>query len=112
MQNLETLARTQDWDYARTGKYSLHEEVYTREKLLHTGKTDVPAHIRRSLIERVDLPDLQKYYSGLTAIFGPAFNPPVAHITLFTWSDFTPFAHRGISISSEEEYRATLVEEL
>lgn len=112
LQNLETLARAQDWTFERLGQYSLHEEMYTREKLLASGKSDVPAHVRRSIIERVELPGMKTYYEGLAALLGPSFPVPLAHITFFSWSDFAPLAYRGISILSDEDYARTLMREL
>jgi hypothetical protein len=55
---------------------------------------------------------MQKYYEGLSALFGQEFAAPLAHITLFSWSDYMPLNYRGIAILSEEEYQKTLIREL
>lgn len=112
LQNLETLAHAQDWEYEKLEKYSLHEEVYTSEKLEQSGKGDLPPHVRRTIIERIALPGMQRYYEGLSALFGQKFEAPPAHITLFSWSNYAPLNHRGVAISSEEEYQNTLIREL
>lgn len=112
LQNLETLAKAQDWSFEHLGRYSLHEEVYTRERLMEIGKSDIPPHVRKTIVERVQLPGIEKYYAGLTALLGPSFEVPLTHITLYSWSDFAPLEFRGISILTEEEYKRTLVREL
>lgn len=112
VQNLETLAKAQDWSYERLGRYSLHEEIYTRERLMETGKSDVPPHVRRAIVERVHVPGIEKYYHGLSALLGSSFEVPMTHITLYSWSDFAPLEFRGISILKEEDYKRTLIREL
>jgi hypothetical protein len=112
LQNLETLASAQDWSFERLGRYSLHEELYTRERLMETGKSDIPPHTRKAIVERVHVPGMDKYFRGLTALLGPNFTIPLTHITLFSWSDFAPLEFRGISLLSEEDYKRTLVHEL
>lgn len=111
LQNLETLAHAQDWEYTRLGRYSMHEETYSREELLRVGKSDIPAHVRRTIIEQVDMPGIEKYYEGLAGLFGPNFAPPLTHVTVCSWSDFTPLTFRGISISTPEDYKRTLLRE-
>lgn len=112
LQNLETLARAQDWTYRALGKYSLHEDVYSRERLERTGKGELPPYMSRSIIEQIDLPTLPKYYEGLSALLGIPFSAPFAHITLLTWSDYPPLFARGISISGIDDYERTLIREL
>ncbi len=112
LQNLETLAHTYSWEYAHTGDYSVHEESYSKQRLLSTGKVGARPHMRRAIVERVMLPDLARYYAALSALLGVAFTVPIPHVSLYTWSDAEEFASRGVGISSAADFEQTMIARL
>lgn len=97
LQSVSLLLKKYSWEYAPLGVYHLMEREYP-------VNGDVPAHIRRSIVERVELPDLAPFYDELNKLLGVSLTLPVPHITLFAWSDYSPLMERGIGISSTKEF--------
>lgn len=100
------------WEYALTDEYLLQEHSYTKEDLVENGYTDLTEHTRRSIVQRVTLPDLKLFYGKLNTLLKISITVPPPHITLFTWSDYEPMKLRGIGIASEEEFRRYTKERL
>lgn len=101
---IETFHKT-DWSYEMTNVFVLHEQHYSLESLSENyGKTNFPAHTRRSIVQVVEVPSLSKWYDSVSGTLNEVFPEPVPHVTLFTWSDYEPMMARGIGISSKEEF--------
>lgn len=93
------------WEYALTNEYFLHERNYSRDELRDNGyEENIPEHTRRTIVQKVILPDLVSFYEEVNRASGISIPVPVPHITLFAWSDYEPFKIRGIGINSAEEF--------
>lgn len=91
-------------------EYTPLDEFYRQERA-YEGKDDdefggVPAHVRRSIIQKADMPDMQPFYGALRELLGIELGTPVPHVTLFAWSDYPPRMTQGIGICSEEDFEA------
>src|SRR3989338_3473580 len=106
VQSVEELFNSGEWDYTFTGEYFLHERKYTRQDLTANGYAeDIPEHTRRTIVQKVLLPDLPVFYARVNEVLGISLPVPVQHVTLFAWSDYAPFRTRGIGINSTEEFK-------
>ncbi|MEK7509828.1 MAG: hypothetical protein AAB605_03890 [Patescibacteria group bacterium] len=104
--SIKSLFESYLWEYSLTDEYFLHERTYTRDDLRDNGYSDeIPGHTRRTIVQKVELPDLSEFYEKLNDMFGISLPAPVPHITLFAWSDYESFKIRGIGINSEEEFK-------
>lgn len=101
---IESLFTNLAWQYTLTAEYFLHEHSYTKEELIEQGDIDIPAHTRRSIVQKVELPDLIPFYQKINNQLNISLPTPVPHITLFAWSDYEPYKTRGIGICSREEF--------
>ncbi len=102
--SLESLFKSYKWEYEPTSEYFSHEHAYTKSELIENGE-DVPPHTRRSVVQKVALPDLSPFYLKVSKMLGTQLPVPVPHITLFAWSDYEPYKRRGIGINSAEEFQ-------
>jgi hypothetical protein len=95
------------WEYSLTEEYYLQENFYDESGLAAQGyPKESPEHTRRTIVQIVDLSDLLDFYKKLSDLLDVTLPVPVPHITLFSWSDNSSFATRGIGISSKEEFEA------
>jgi hypothetical protein len=106
LKSVEALFKRHAWEYALTEEYFLHERTYSQTDLdlIENRYTNVPEHSRRTIVQKVQLPDLAIFYGKLNEMLGTSISVPVPHITLFAWSDYEPFKTRGIGINSAEEF--------
>ena len=103
--SIETLFNSYSWEYALADEYFLHERRYSLQDLSENGYVaDIPEHTRRTIVQKVVLPDLSAFYGKVNTMLDISLPVPVPHITLFTWSDYEPFKMRGIGINSAEEF--------
>ncbi|MDP2650065.1 MAG: hypothetical protein Q8P16_00700 [bacterium] len=109
--SLESVFKNYEWEYEPTDEYFLHEHTFTSDELIENGE-DAPPHTRRSIVQRVFLPDLPAFYAKVSELLGISLPIPVPHITLFAWSDYEPFKTRGIGINSADEFRQFTVHTL
>ena len=93
------------WEYSLMNEYFLQENFYTKEELKESGHPELPEHTRRTIVQKVNIPDMSLFYEGLSDMLKTSFDLPIAHITLFSWSDYNPLMMRGIGVSSEEDFR-------
>ncbi|MFA7309573.1 MAG: hypothetical protein WC050_01575 [Candidatus Paceibacterota bacterium] len=98
MQKVEELFQRYAWEYTLTQEYFLHERFYTQEILNESGDIDHPEHLRRTIVQKVLLPDLLDFYASVNVLAATSFTVPVPHITLFSLDG------RGIGINSSEEF--------
>jgi hypothetical protein len=99
LKKLETLFRGYAWEYILTHEYFLHERYYTQQILSESGDIDSSEHMRRTIVQKVQLPDLADFYARTEGLAGTSFTVPVPHITLFSLDG------RGIGINSAEEFQ-------
>jgi hypothetical protein len=92
------------WEYTPTDEYAILEMHYDHAEMKECGYSGLPLHSRKTLVHRVDMPDMKVFYEKLSKLLEVPFGVPVPHITLFAWSDYAPFMTRGIGIASEDEY--------
>jgi hypothetical protein len=95
---LEEIFEGYAWEYTLTDEYFLHERYYTQEILNESGDIDDPEHLRRTIVQKVLLPDLEDFYIKMNVLAATSFSVPVPHVTLFSLDG------RGIGINSEEEF--------
>lgn len=112
LDEIEAVLGELDFEYELTDGYFLHENFYSRERLESLGYTDMPEQTRRTIVQKVDLPDAEKFYSKLSALLDCEFGKIVPHITLFSWSDYPPKMTWGIGVSSEEDFQKYTKEKL
>ncbi len=94
------------WAYTPVSEYYLHENTYTKQNLIDTAEEDLTPHTRRTIVQRVDISDLEVFYTKLNEMLGISLPLPIPHITLFSWSDYDAKMLYGIGICSEEEFKA------
>lgn len=104
-QSIKELFESFAWEYSSTGEYFLHENTYGKQALIDTGEEDLTPHTRRTIVLKVDLPDIKVFYTKLNKMLGVTLPSPVPHITLFSWSDYEAKMLYGIGICSEEEFK-------
>lgn len=109
---IEFLVNSFSWEYSLTDEYFLQEHYYTKKDLAEKGYTDFTEHTRRSIVQKVNLPDLKVFYEKLNNLLGLSITIPPPHITLFAWSDYKPMKLRGVGIASEEEFKRYTKEKL
>ena len=103
--SIEMLFNSYAWGYSLTDEYFLHERRYSLQDLSENGyAADIPEHTRRTIVQKVVLPDLSAFYGKVNTMLDISLPVPVPHITLFAWSDYGPFKTRGIGINSAEEF--------
>lgn len=101
------------WEYRLLPDYFLMEKFYSRDELEKSGYgEDVPEHRRTTLIQKIELPDLQEFYAAVNSATGLALPLPFPHVTLFSGSDYQPMAQRGIGIYSKKDFHDSLKKRL
>lgn len=98
LEKLKALFGSYAWEYTLTDEYFLHERFYTQEILSESGDIDEAEHLRRTIVQKVLLPDLMDFYARANTLAATSFSVPVPHITLFSLDG------RGIGINSAEEF--------
>lgn len=92
------------WEYTLSDKYSLQEKFYDKESRIAAGLEEEPEHMRRSIIQIVEMPDIEHFYRKLSEILEIELDVPIPHITIFAWSDYALKSTRGIGISSKQDF--------
>ena len=95
-----------DWTYELTDEYYLQENAYVQGDMAALGYKNLPNHTRRTIIQRVRMPDMATFYKQISKLLNVSLDIPVPHVTLFSWSDYPPMMTRGIGISSEQDFRS------
>lgn len=95
------LAETYTWNFEYIPEYlSLQRSL---PEFSFSGVVQTPAHIRKSIIQKVLLPDIDDFFIKLRLLTKTSFSAPVPHITLFSWSDYLPEMNSGIGINSSDD---------
>ena len=77
------------WSYRLTPAYFLIEKSYPS-----------PEHTRQSIVQKVELDDLEGFYRELNGITRLDFETPAPHLTLFTGATDANFEDEGIGLFS------------
>ncbi len=96
------LARSFSWHMDFLPEYYVLER--TIPEFAINDQVQIPRHTRRSIIQKITLPDLEPFMSELSRMTGIHFELPVAHCTLYTWSDYEPEMGSGIALNSETDF--------
>lgn len=96
------LAESFQWGIIFNTEYFVLERTI-QEFVLH-GHVQTPEHTRRSIIQKVSIPDMASFFNELEKITGIQFDNPVEHITLYSWSDYEPELFSGIALNSEADF--------
>jgi len=88
---IKKIAENLDW------KFNLKPEY------LYISKKYPNGEIRKSIIQLIELPDMEKYYKKISEIIGEEIEVPVPHVTLFTNSTDSQNSLRGIAVYSEKD---------
>lgn len=76
------LAESFQWGIIFNAEYFVLERTIP-EFVLH-GQVQTPRHIRRSIIQKVSIPEMVSFFNELEKITGVQFENPVEHITLYS----------------------------
>ena len=104
IQKIRSLADNFLWEVITSQDYFVIEKYYNQEELTKSGYQDILPHIRKTIIQKITLPDIEKFYENLTQLTDLDFEIPFAHITLFAWSDYLPMMTQGIGLYSEDDF--------
>ena len=96
------LAESFQWGIIFNTEYFVLERTI-QEFVLH-GQVQTPQHTRRSIIQKVSIPDMASFLNELEKMTGIQFDNPVEHITLFSWSDYEPELMSGMALNSEADF--------
>ena len=103
---IESFIASQDFNITLKPKYSLLQE-HCDEKL--NDGAIIPQHIRKTIIQDVEIPELPNLYIHLNQLLNSRFETPYLHITLASRSDYRPYMQRGIGLYSKQDYDTYLV---
>ena len=98
LSRIENLSNSFTWTYSFTPEYKLISKTYG-------GENGIPAESRRSIIQTLELPDLNRFYKKLNELLGTEFSVPFPHVTLFTTSTNEATRLQGIGVYSEEQLK-------
>lgn len=96
------IAESLAWKIEHLHEYHVLQRTIP-EFILH-GVIQTPRHTRRSIIEKIVVPDLQVFFQRISDLLKIHLEVPVAHLTLFTWSDYEPEAKNGIALNSSDDF--------
>lgn len=92
---VKSIAEKYNWNY------DFNDNYYYIEKELYENNSKEK---RRSVVQLVELPDLEFFYKDLNNEFSCHFDVPFPHLTLLTTSTDISNVQRGIGIDSEREF--------
>lgn len=104
------LAKSYAWTFEYVPEYFVLER--TIKEFVLNGQIQTPTHTRRSLIQKMVVPDMADFFAKVSEIIGVPFETPITHVTLFSWSDYEPEMTSGIAVNSEADFNAYLKEKL
>lgn len=94
IERIKELHESYEWKYSFEQVYYFIAKEYPQE-----GAT---SEIRKSIIQMIDLPDLEPFYQSLCDLLGVQIRVPLPHVTLLT--TFTNGRLWGIGIYSVEQF--------
>lgn len=108
LDSIVSLTESFDWSILFLPEYFVLER--TIPEFVLNGYVQTPRHTRRSIIQKVSVPAYDNFFKKVSEISGITFETPIAHVTLFSWSDYEPEMGSGIALNSQadfEKYRVT-----
>lgn len=102
---VRSLADNFSWEIEYLPEYFTIEKYYDEVELAKSGYENVPTQLRRTIIQKVLLPNIETFYRQLSVLTGLDFEIPFSHITLFAWSDYIPMMTQGIGLYSEGDFQ-------
>jgi hypothetical protein len=93
-----------NWDYEITSEYYEIEKFYSTLELEKSGYKDISEHTRRSIIQKIFIPEIDLFYDKLSSMTGIVFEKPFCHITLYSWADLSAMVNQGIGLYSESDF--------
>jgi hypothetical protein len=112
IEQIKTLAEEYSWEIKFLEEYYTIEKYYNEVELEKSGYKSVPPQIRRTIIQKTLLPDLEAFYKKLSEDLGMIFELPFPHVTLFAWADYEPMMTQGIGLYSEADFQKYKKEEI
>jgi hypothetical protein len=100
----EFLTRIENFSKRFTWCHFFLPEYYLISKEYGEGGSEV-VETRKSVIQNLKLPDLEKFYENLNELLEIKFSTPFPHVTLFTTSTNEEKKLRGIGIYSKEQLK-------
>lgn len=104
LEQVRALVDDFQWQVVFEPEYFIIEKYYEEDELLKSGYENIPPQWRRTIIQKIRLPDIESFYEKLTALTGIDFEIPFAHIMLFSWSDYASLMTQGIGLYSEDDF--------
>ncbi len=98
------LFNTLTFEYTLSDTYSYQEKTYTRQELDERGLQEESPHIRKSIVQVVEMPDMDVFYNKVSQLLNFDIEIPIPHTTIFAWSDYEKKKDRGIGISSKADF--------
>lgn len=92
------------WKYELVSEYYEIEKFYDNTELHKSGYVDIPEHVRKSIIQKVVIPDMSLFYDNISNLTGIVFEKPFSHITLYSWSDNFDTVNQGIGLYSAVDF--------
>lgn len=108
LESILPLTESFDWEVSFLPEYFILERTVPEFKL--NDQIQTPQHTRRSIIQKVSVPAYNTFFKKLSEISGIEFEIPVAHVTLFSWSDYEPERGSGIALNSQADFEKYRVE--
>lgn len=106
VEKIRSLIDQTDW------RFEIVQEILHLTKEYAAEDTDSgKPQKKESIIQRVDVPILEKFYAELNQLLGTSIKPPPAHVTLYTKGDEEE-VFKGIGINSQAELDALEQEKL
>ena len=95
---IRKLAETVDWSY------TLKNEYYHISKDYPESSDHEEIENREAVIQIINIPGMEVFYSELGQLLGLDLVVPIAHITLFTKSNISQNKGLGIAVYSSEDF--------
>ena len=111
-QKIKDKFESMSWAYKPLGEYYLMSKYYNEDEMQKSGYTGMPEHSRFTLIQKVEMPELEVFYDWLQEELGEEFDVPVPHTTLFSGSDYEPMKNRGLGIYSQSDFDKYMQEKI
>ena len=103
-EKIRKLADEFSWNIEYGNEYFEIEKFYDQGELEKSGYENVPEQTRRTIVQKVSMPDIADFYSKLSTITGIEFEIPFSHLTLFSWCDYEPMKLQGIGLYSKSDF--------
>jgi hypothetical protein len=111
-EKLIQLTQKYSWNITFEPRFFLIEKYYDTIELEKSGYMNIPEHKRITIVQKVDVPDLELFYKEMSIITGVHFEVPFSHVTLYSCADYEPMKLQGIGLYSEADFNRYMKKEL